>query len=122
MPVSFEYKNMSFEKVDGVWLHKDWALPGDFGDVFDKPASSDLSEKVELAYQVHTLEKRLLEKENSKAQKKDAKPASKSVKVAKDVELDFTKTLEDNGVTPLAKVKKTNLKGFFNPFKDGIKL
>ena len=122
MPVSFEYKNMSFEKVDGIWIHKDWALPGDFGDVFDKPASSDLSEKVELAYQVYNLEKRLLQKENPPPQKKEKKPASKSVKVAKDVELDLTKSLKDNGVTPLPKIKKTNLKGFFNPFKDGIKL
>ena len=116
----FEYKNMSFEKVDGVWLHMDWALPGDFGEIYEKPASPELAERVELAYQVYCLEKKLNQKElpppnfNKEVAKKTRK---------KDLEnLDFTKSLEDNGVKPIPpKGKKTTLMGVFNPLKDKIK-
>lgn len=117
MPASFEYKNMSFEKRDGVWIHKDWALPGDFGDIFEKPASTDLAEKVELAYQIYCLERKLMQK--------DLPPPNLNKEVVKktrktDLEnLDMTKTLEENGVKPIPpKVKKTTLMGSFNPFKD----
>ena len=132
MSIHFEYKNMSFEKVDGIWIHKDWALPGDFGDIHDKPASNELAEKVELAYQVSCLEKKLKMKEMpSPKEVKDFTPKSSDSKAPKarktrkkDLEnLDFTKPLEQNDIKNIpTKVKKTNLLGSFNPFKDGIKV
>lgn len=123
MTVSFEYKNMSFEKVDGIWIHKDWALPGDFGDIFDKPASDDLAEKVELAYQVSQLEKKLLSKETSQPITKEKKYTKRAKKESQDMALDFTKPHAESEVPlPPPKVKKTQLKGFFNPFDGMIKL
>lgn len=129
MPLYFEYKNMSFEKVDDIWIHKDWALPGDFGDIHDKPASKDLSEKVELAYQVWCLEKKLKMKEMPAPMDKEVVKA-KSIKEPpkkmrkKDIEdIDMTKTLEENNISNFQpKPKKTNLIGSFNPFKDGFKI
>jgi hypothetical protein len=112
----FEYKNMTFEKgEDGVWIHKDWALPGDFGDVFEKPASQELQKKVEAAYQDYQEEKSYLDSKT-----KSIKP----FKVKKDVALDFTKTLTPEDKKSIKKedpkpIKKSELRGFFNPFKQG---
>lgn len=115
------YKNMGFEKVDGVWIHTDWAVAGDLGDVFQKPASKDLAEKVELAYQVECLEKRLMQKElpppdvNKEVPKKIRKNDLENI--------DLTKSLEENNIKPApAKAKKSNLMGGFNPFKTNSKV
>lgn len=121
MSAKIVYKNMGFEKVDGVWIHTDWAVAGDLGDVFGKPASNDLAEKVELAYQVELLERKLMQKElpppslGKESEKKTRK---------KDVEnLDLTKSLEENNIKPIPpKPKKSSLIGGFNPFKDTSKV
>lgn len=118
MAVYFEYKNMSFEKVEGIWIHKDWALPGDFGDIHDKPASQDLQEKVELAYKLDLLEKKLLKGgiQNTPPKEKESQPKVRTKKIQPD--LDLTKTKEENGIqdSPKKFVKKTSMIGSFNPF------
>lgn len=119
MPVYFEYKNMSFEKVDGVWIHKDWALPGDFGDIHDKPASQDLQEKVDLAYKLDLLEKKLLKGgiQNTPPKETGSQPKVRTKKIQSD--LDLTKTKEENGITASPKkiLKKSSMIGSFNPFE-----
>ena len=113
---NIEYKNMSFEKrEDGVWIHKDWALPGDFGDIHDKPASKQLQLEVEAAYQELNAEKVLPKSTKTNKSFNPFKPA-------KCVDLDFTKPLPKQEAKPTKEkpikvVKKTTLKGGFNPFK-----
>jgi hypothetical protein len=135
MSITIEYKNMSFEKrEDGVWIHKDWALPGDFGDIYDQPASKELQEKVEAAYQEKEAERSAIKSKVSKSFNPFKTPTENQavmkseVKVRRkknlDLDLDFTKPMtEEQSKTikdSLKPVKKTNLKGGFNPFKDGL--
>ena len=121
-----EYKNMSFEKGDdGVWIHKDWALPGDFGDIYNKPASLDLQAKIEEAYQEKELDRQLAQKASQKYR------GFNPLKVKDGVALDFTKPISKEDLKqpkvkeskpPPKLVKKSELRGAFNPFKDGLKL
>lgn len=117
MVVNFEYKNMAFEKnEDGVWIHKDWAVPGDFGEIYDKPANPALAEKIELAYQVYCLEKKISQKSSNNEIK--PKILSAKSKVKKDpVELDLTKPLDKKQLEESTKKvsKKTSMVGWFNP-------
>ncbi len=126
---------MSFEKrEDGVWIHKDWALPGNFGEIYDQPASDDLQEQVEAAYQEREAERTTTKSKANKSfnpfkpvveTQASAKP---EVKVRRkknlDIDLDFTKPMTDEQSKTIKDsmkpVKKTTLKGGFNPFKDGL--
>jgi non-homologous end joining protein Ku len=108
-----EYKNMSFEKDDnGVWIHKDWALPGDYGDIHDKPADEKMQKLIEEAYQESLVKKK--------------KSSFNPLKIKDGVELDFTKPIKKEDIQkPKSNPKPpkvSGLMGSFNPFKDGVKI
>lgn len=109
----FEYDGCPFQKVDGKWICKAWAMRGPTGQMMDKEVPEPYQSQIETAYRkqdsILDLPEKVIE---------PPVEIIESIPVSDPIEQKLNNLKEKVRKGKIqAKVKKTNLAGKINPFQ-----